>query len=311
MPRHQDWLEFRVGIEIDWISEFGRYLLCFFCGGSNFDRFWCGWSKLTWFQCRESNLTRFQCRDRNWLCWCVGVEIYWILVSRSKLTWFCVGASKLISCWSEGPNMNMISVLGRSQLEFCIGEGISLSFTVGGSSWLDCGVGDWTWLDFSVGGENRLVLVRASKLTWCLCGWSKLTWFQSGGWNLTWLHCRNGIDLVVVCVGDIDLISVKGSEWTWFLCARRKMSNFSVWIEISLVFVSGHWKWFDVSGGVEINVPVVRGIEVDLVIGDGIRNDVFVLGVEIDYVQAEIDLFLVWVVEIGLVFGCGPQIPWF
>ena len=73
---------------------------------------------------------------------------------------------------------------------------------------------------------NHLVLVLASKLTWCLCRWSKLTWFQCGGCNLTRFQCRHEIDVWVV---EIDLISVQGSELTYFF----------VFVENDLFLVSG------------------------------------------------------------------------
>ena len=47
------------------------------------------------------------------------------------------------------------------------------------------------------------------------------------------------IDLGCVWVIEIELISVKGSALTWFLCGGRKSLGFSVWIEIDLVFVRG------------------------------------------------------------------------
>ena len=58
------------------------------------------------------------------------------------------------------------------------------------------------------------------------------------------------------------------------LCGDRKVLDFSVLIEINLVFVSGHridficeWgsSWLDSSGGAEINLVFVGGIECDFV----------------------------------------------
>ena len=50
------------------------------------------------------------------------------------------------------------------------------------------------------------------------------------------------IDLISVWRIELDLISVSGSKLTWFLCRGRKILGFSVWIEIHLIFVSGHRK---------------------------------------------------------------------
>ena len=43
------------------------------------------------------------------------------------------------------------------------------------------------------------------------------------------------IDLISLWGIKIDLISVHGSELTWFLRGGRKILGFSVWIEINLV----------------------------------------------------------------------------
>ena len=44
------------------------------------------------------------------------------------------------------------------------------------------------------------------------------------------------IDLISMEGIKIDLISVSGSELTWFFCGRRKMLGVSIWIGIHLVF---------------------------------------------------------------------------
>ena len=90
VSRHQNWLEFRVGIKISLISVVGRNYLIFVWG----DRISLGFvweSKLTWLQCGGLNLTWFQCLDRNWLGFCVGVEKYLVLASGWKLSWFLCG----------------------------------------------------------------------------------------------------------------------------------------------------------------------------------------------------------------------------
>ena len=88
----------------------------------------------------------------------------------------------------------------------------------------------------------------------------------------------------------LDLISVSGSEVTWFLCGGRKMLGFSAWIESNLVFVSGHRNWLRFTIGIEIDLFFLR------------RG-------EIDFVRAKIGLSLVW--SIDLVLGGRPRLTWF
>ena len=47
------------------------------------------------------------------------------------------------------------------------------------------------------------------------------------------------IDLISMEGIKIDLISVSGSELTWFFCGRRKMLGVSIWIGIHLDFEWG------------------------------------------------------------------------
>ena len=78
--------------------------------------------------------------------------------------------------------------------------------------------------------------------------------------------------------------------------------------------------WLDFSGCVEINF-FLCGDRIWLRFSVGIEIDLFFVSwVEIDRVQAEISLFLVWwsidlvfvwEVEVDLVLGCRPQIAWF
>ena len=51
---------------------------------------------------------------------------------------------------------------------------------------------------------------------------------------------------------EIDLVSVYGSELTWFLCGGRKMLGFSVWNETSSVVVSGHRNRLAFRVGIEL-----------------------------------------------------------
>ena len=80
------------------------------------------------------------------------------------------------------------------------------------------------------------------------------------------------------------------------------------------------WNGLDFSSDVEIYLIFEWGIEFDLVLVLGSKVTFFLRGIEIDLVRVEIIIFYAWwsmvfgwvvVVEIDLVFGCGPQIAWF
>ena len=66
-------------------------------------------------------------------------------------------------------------------------------------------------------------------------------------------------DLISVWGMGIDLISFKGSELTWLLCASRKLLVFSLLTEINSIFESEHRNRLDIRVGIEINLISVIG----------------------------------------------------
>ena len=152
---------------------------------------------------------------------------------------------------------------------------------------------------------NDLALAWASKLTCFLFEWSKLTWFQSKRSKLTWFSVGLGIDLVFVRVVEIDLSFVYCPKMTWFYCGHRNWIDFcvrgrnwlgfrvwsemicfeygdwlgfcmgvknnGVWIEIGLIFVSGHRNWLDFSVEVETNLVFAWVIAIVFVLGWGLK----------------------------------------
>ena len=94
---------------------------------------------------------------------------------------------------------------------------------------------------------------------------------------------------------------MSGSKLTWFLCRGVEIGSILEWRS----------NWLDYSDAVDSYLIFVWGVEFDLVLV-GIEIDLlFVQGVGVDCVRAEIDYFLVWwlidlffswVVEIDLVF---------
>ena len=129
MSRRQSWLEFKIEIDIDFISVVGRNLSWSFCGRSSCNKFLC-WSNSTWFQCRGSNLTWYQCRDRTWLSFCVGVDNDLVLVSRSALKCF-VEAPILTSILSADRNRRDFSRMSKWTWLLCGGR-ISIDLCMGG-----------------------------------------------------------------------------------------------------------------------------------------------------------------------------------
>ena len=71
---------------------------------------------------------------------------------------------------------------------------------------------------FACGPQIALVLVWASRLTWCSSGWSILTWFQCEGSNLTRFQFR-----------DRNRFCFVSGGW--------KRLGFSIWIGIDLDFL--------------------------------------------------------------------------
>ena len=92
-----------------------------------------------------------------------------------------------------------------------------------------------------------------SKWTWVLCHGIEIDLILEWGWKLIWFQGwgRSELGFSVGdrnCLGfsvgiEIDFVSLRGVEIDLFLCTGRKWLGFSVWIEISLVFV---WEltWF-------------------------------------------------------------------
>ena len=150
----QNWLHFSVGTGIDLVL----------CGG----RKWLGLesgSRLTWHQCWGRNLA---------FVW--GIEIDFVLVWGSKLTWFLCGGQNWLGFCLRAEN-DLFLVWGSIDLVFVLVE-IDLFLYAGRKS-----------LGISVRIEICLVFVWVVEI---------LTWFQ----------CRDEIDLVVVWVAEIALISV-------------------------------------------------------------------------------------------------------
>ena len=85
---------------------------------------------------------------------------------------------------------------------------------------------------------------------------------------------------------ELDLISVYGSELTWFYCVGQKIIGFSVGIEIKFFLVSRHQNWLDFIVEIEIHLTSVQGSELTRFLRGGRK----VLGFS---VLIEIDLFFV------------------
>ena len=129
-------------------------------------------------------------------------------------------------------------------------------FCVGRANWLDFRV-DQILLDFSLG----------MKLIWLLCGRSKLTWFLNAGRKSLVVSVSTQVDLYFVWVVQIVLISVLGSNLTWFQC-RMKWIRLCVgcrkWLHFSMV--DRHWFGFCVA------------VENDLFLASGSKLTVFCVG---------------------------------
>ena len=142
MSRHQNWLEFRVDIEIGLISVMGRNWLDFCVGDRNAPVFVLV-VEIESISVWGSNLTWILCRDRNWLG-CVGVGKYLVLVSGLKLGWFlCRGIEiDLVIEWGSnwlhfsGVEIELIFVW-RIEFHFVLVLGSKLTcFCAGGRGWL-------------------------------------------------------------------------------------------------------------------------------------------------------------------------------
>ena len=117
------------------------------------------------------------------------------------------------------------------------------------------------------------------RLTWFLCGrvQSKLTRCLDAGHKLLGLMVSIDIDFISVRGIELALISVQGSELTWFWCGGReslgftrsiesnlvsvwglKLTCFLCWVEDDLVFVlRSKLTWF--MCGIELHLISVKG----------------------------------------------------
>ena len=153
-----------------------------------------------------------------------AVEIDFVFVCAPKRTCF--------SAWME---IDLVVVWGSKLTWFLCAGWKWLVFSVR-IDWLGFCVGGRNWLSFCVRAENELVL----------CGY----------WNLLGFIWADEIDLMSAWEIEIDLISVKGSELTWFCVG---VGNDLVLVYGSNCFVTGHLNWFDFSMGIEIDlVSVLR-----------------------------------------------------
>ena len=103
-------------------------------------------------------------------------------------------------------------------------------------AYFQCGRSKWT-----VCGPKLACFKYDHRLPWFLCGrmQSKLTRFLDAGRQSLGLRVSIDIDLISVRGMELALISVQGSELTWFWCGGRKSLGFSRWIESNLVLVWG------------------------------------------------------------------------
>ena len=195
------------------------------------------------------NLTWLQCRDRNWLDFCVDHRSWIVLVYGSKLTFFFVSAQRNRLDTRVGVEIYLVSVMGsKLAWDLCAGSILTYFYCAGRNAWLQ-GM-DRRWHDYRMPTGNPRVILWAWKLTWFLRGWSKLSCFQCGRRNLIWFECGDEIVLVVVWGVEIDLILLLGSEWTWCLFDGRQWLAFSVWKEMSSVFVPGYQNRLDIWVGI-------------------------------------------------------------
>ena len=162
-------------------------------------------------------------------------------------------------------------------------------FCVGRANWLDFRV-DKIILDFSLG----------MKLIWLLCGRSKLTWFLNAGRKSLVVSVSTQVDLYFVWVVQIVLISVLGSNLTWFQC-RMKWIRLCVgcrkWLHFSMV--DRHWFGFCVA--VENDLFLASGSKLTVFLWRGIAFDLMLeWGSKLTWFQ-----WLVW-------FLCaGSKLTWF
>ena len=83
------------------------------------------------------------------------------------------------------------------------------------------------------------------------------------------------MDSVVVCrLSNMTSFQCGGSALIWFLWSGRKRLVFSVWIEISWVFVSGHRNLLNIRAGIKIDLISV----INLVLASGSNLTCFMCG---------------------------------
>ena len=189
---------------------------------------------------------------------------------------------------------------------------IDLVFSVGGR----------IWRDFSVG----------MKLIWLLCGWPKLTWFLNAGRSSLVFSVSMQIDLHFVWVVQIDLISVWGSNLTWFqcrmklnwlLCTLSKMTSFQCGGSALIWFSWSGRKWLVFSARIQINWVIVSGhrnrldirvgIKIDLILAMGSKLPWFLCpGSKVIWFWRRDRTWLVFGAGVKIDFGfvCVPKIAW-
>ena len=104
--------------------------------------------------------------------------------------------------------------------------------------WFWCG--DRDWLFFCAGRKWFSFKVKVDCLGFAVCG---RNWLHFSVGDRTWLDFGAAI--------GIDLVFVK----------RLKTTFFSVWSQITSVFVSGHRNWLDISVGIEIDLISAIGFK--------------------------------------------------
>ena len=124
-----------------------------------------------------------------------GIEIDLVLASGSNLTCFLCGCQNRHRVCMRAENC--LVLIYRSKLTWFWAWGAKLTwFLCVGRKWLVFGVGiDWVSL---------------------CAGWSKLTWFLYAGWKSPGFSVIIELDFVSVRVVEINLISLWGSNLTWF-----------------------------------------------------------------------------------------------
>ena len=178
----------------------------------------------------------------------------WYIDSRNTFGVYCsIDTSRIIRvcywylrdtqcCCITGTCIHMYNTQNNTGLKwhtwFQFWHRIWLDCCVGGRNRLDFSAEDRNWLDFSVGIGIHLVSVWGLKMTW-LTVWIEI--------NLAFVSGGIETDFVFVLV-EIDLFFVRGSKWSWLLCAGRKWLallvgidwlGFVLMVEIELVFVRG------------------------------------------------------------------------